>query len=347
MASITVDSLQENLLDPRELIDAIDIDELLAEIEAPLNASIDDISEAVAQHHVPGAWDLLPVAGRELVKRRARAAAPDATRRLLAEVRQHLDELLDLRDIVVTTLISDKTSLVRVFYGLGGSAFGFIKRAGLGFGFAIGVVQTLALLVTGEKLLLPGFGLLVGGLTDYLALRMIFEPQEPGRFLGVIPWHGRMHKLRDEITHDFAGIIVSDILTPATVIEGLLNGPRSDRLFNLVQREVLDAIEEGFPSLARPAVVAAVGGREYQAIKATAAAQAIERLPEHTEHLASYAQRTIDLQALLEERMGQMTPSQFEMLLRPVFKDDEWIVVVVGAALGFFFGELQLHLLLS
>jgi hypothetical protein len=45
--------------------------------------------------------------------------------------------------------------------------------------------------------------------------------------------------------------------------------------------------------------------------------------------------------------MDLMTDEQYEGLLRPIFKDDEWIVVVLGAALGFLFGELQVHLLLS
>jgi hypothetical protein len=36
-----------------------------------------------------------------------------------------------------------------------------------------------------------------------------------------------------------------------------------------------------------------------------------------------------------------MTPTQFEGLLRPAFQADEWILVTVGAALGFTVGLLQ------
>jgi len=32
-------------------------------------------------------------------------------------------------------------------------------------------------------------------------------------------------------------------------------------------------------------------------------------------------------------------------MLRPVFKDDEWLVVAVGGGLGFVVGELQVLLL--
>ncbi|WP_269811734.1 hypothetical protein [Nocardia acididurans] len=42
-----------------------------------------------------------------------------------------------------------------------------------------------------------------------------------------------------------------------------------------------------------------------------------------------------------------MTPDEFEGLLRPTFKQDEWKLVAVGALLEFVIGELQVHLLLT
>jgi len=33
-------------------------------------------------------------------------------------------------------------------------------------------------------------------------------------------------------------------------------------------------------------------------------------------------------------------------MLRPVFKEDEWILIAVGAALGFLVGELQVFVML-
>ncbi|AHH18626.1 hypothetical protein NONO_c38420 [Nocardia nova SH22a] len=41
------------------------------------------------------------------------------------------------------------------------------------------------------------------------------------------------------------------------------------------------------------------------------------------------------------------TQEEFEGLLRPAFKQDEWKLVTVGAVLGFLIGEVQVHLLLN
>jgi hypothetical protein len=39
--------------------------------------------------------------------------------------------------------------------------------------------------------------------------------------------------------------------------------------------------------------------------------------------------------------MQTLSPEEFEGLLRPAFEQDEWILIAVGAALGFLVGEMQ------
>jgi uncharacterized membrane protein YheB (UPF0754 family) len=46
------------------------------------------------------------------------------------------------------------------------------------------------------------------------------------------------------------------------------------------------------------------------------------------------------------ERMRQLTPLEFEQLLRPAFRQDEWKLIAVGAIIGGLVGELQVLALL-
>jgi len=41
------------------------------------------------------------------------------------------------------------------------------------------------------------------------------------------------------------------------------------------------------------------------------------------------------------EYHDELTDAEFEELIRPAFRDDEWILITVGALLGFWLGELQ------
>jgi hypothetical protein len=44
--------------------------------------------------------------------------------------------------------------------------------------------------------------------------------------------------------------------------------------------------------------------------------------------------------------MRQLTPVEFEGILRPAFQQDEWKLIAVGAIIGGLVGELQVLLLL-
>jgi len=43
--------------------------------------------------------------------------------------------------------------------------------------------------------------------------------------------------------------------------------------------------------------------------------------------------------------MQQLTEEEFEGVLRPAFQQDEWILITVGAILGFLVGEMQVFLM--
>ncbi len=86
-------------------------------------------------------------------------------------------------------------------------------------------------------------------------------------------------KRRQEVAADYGALIADEVLTVRNVLEAVLTGPRADKLFALVIREVQRTIDTQV-SLAKPVVALTIGGRQYQEMKRAAAAKAIEYLPE-------------------------------------------------------------------
>ncbi len=58
-----------------------------------------------------------------------------------------------------------------------------------------------------------------------------------------------------------------------------------------------------------------------------------------------YATGVIDLENTIVEKMNQLTNEEYESILRPVCKDDEPLMIAVGAILGGFVGELQVQVI--
>ena len=67
----------------------------------------------------------------------------------------------------------------------------------------------------------------------------------------------------------------------------------------------------------------------------------IQRIPETMSEAKEYAAKTLDIENMIVEKMNLLDEDQYEGILRPVFKDDEMLMIMVGAVLGFAVGELQ------
>jgi uncharacterized membrane protein YheB (UPF0754 family) len=346
MAAIAVDSVMSKILQPEELFDRLDPDDLAAELEGPLHDSIAKITETVMGEFNPGLWEVMPQAVREMLTSRIEKRVPATTRRLMNQIRDNLDQVFDIKHMVVTNLVRDKVLLNRMMRDISAKALTFMARAGGIFGFYIGCVQVTVFILTGSHWVLPVFGLITGGTTDWIALHMIFRPIESGkRLFGIMPWQGVFHKLRDEVCRDYASLLAKDILTPKAVLESLLTGPMSDKLFEMIQDEIKATIDEQ-SGIARPFVAMAIGGAKYRAMKLRIAEIVIEQMPEQAHLVEEYATQALDLENLASERMKLLSATDYEELMRPAFRDDEKTVIAVGAILGFVVGELQAALLL-
>ncbi|GAB2744075.1 DUF445 domain-containing protein [Amycolatopsis magusensis] len=344
MAGIACDTMTQQLIKPTDVLNRLDPERIAKEIEEPLLAGLEEIVRVVAAEYQPGLWESLPSRVQRLVITRVQADAPRMVASLMDGVTQDVDSVFDLKDMVVTSLVKDKRLLNRIFQEAGDQEFKFIARSGIFFGGAIGVVQMVVWILFKVPLIMPLFGLFTGWFTDWLALKMIFYPKQPKRYLGLFEWQGLFLKRRAEVSESYGALIAREIITPHNVIEAVLRGPASDKVLALVQRQV-DAELAQHTSLARPLVVLAVGSKRYQAMKLRISELIMARLPETMTYVEDYAEDAMDIRNLLITKMKELSPEEFEGLLRPAFQQDEWILIATGAVLGFAVGEAQVLLL--
>jgi uncharacterized membrane protein YheB (UPF0754 family) len=340
MASIACDTMTEQLIEPAEVVARLDASRIAQEIEKPLLAGVEDIVREVAAHYQPGLWESLPVRVQRLVIERVQHESPRMVAAVLDLIKSDVDSVFDLKAMVVTSLVKDKRLLNRIFQEAGAEEFKFIARSGLVFGGAIGVVQMVAWVLFKFPPIMPIFGLFTGWFTDWLALRMIFYPIEPRRYFGV-QWQGLFLKRRAEVAEAYGSLIAKEIITPHNVIEAILHGPLSDRVLALIQRQ----LDRELGSVAKPLLVFAVGSRKYQDVKLAISSQIMSRLPETMRYIEDYATDAMDIRNVLVSKMKQLSPKEFERLLRPAFEQDEWILIATGAVLGFAVGEAQVLIL--
>ena len=95
---------------------------------------------------------------------------------------------------------------------------------------------------------------------------------------------------------------------------------------------------------ARPLVRVAVGSREYDAIRDSVAVEAVDHTVGPLRDPELNRQQSDRIRALIVARMRELPAPDFAELLRSAMREDEWLLLLHGAVLGF--GAGLLHLLI-
>lgn len=346
MARTAVELMTSKLIKPEEIFARLDPKRIAKEIELPLMASAEDITREVAQQYQPGLWEGMPEFARKKLIRSVQAKAPEIVEHIMSEVQKDVPKYFDIKHMVISNLLKDKRLLNDIFKKVGKQEFRFFSNVGFVFGFAIGIIQMFVWVATegAYPWLLPAFGGLVGFVSDWTGLYLMFRPLLPKKVLGYT-WQGLFIKRQKEVAADYAALISKQLLTSRNMMEELFTGCNSDRVIALVSRHVKEVIDVQ-AGVVRPIMVYAIGGEKYQAIKEQVAERIMMQLPETMKHIESYAEDAMNIRNTLVERMQDLSPEEFEGMLRPAFKEDEWSLIIVGAVLGFLVGEMQIIFML-
>ncbi|MDQ3789122.1 MAG: DUF445 domain-containing protein [Actinomycetota bacterium] len=338
MIAVAAELLTAKLVDPKEIFRRLDPARLAKELELPLMLAADEITRDVMARN--GLWQKLPPIAQEMVIKRVQAGIPDLVARIVAALTANIDDVLDIKQVAINALHRDKRLMLKLVRDISRPEMAFIARCGVYFGFILGLVQTVVWALTKDPLVMPIFGAVIGWCTDWLAIKLVFFPRERRKILGVT-LQGVFQRRRDEVAKQYAAVVARDVMTLPNLVDGVLNGPQADRLRAMVRDIVEQAIDEQ-GGLARPLV----GANRFTELKKTAADRVVRYLPTTMLTAERYATEALDIRDTIATKMRRLTRVEYEALLRPAFRQDEWKLIAVGAVIGAIIGELQVLLFL-
>jgi uncharacterized membrane protein YheB (UPF0754 family) len=343
MASTFAESTMFRLGTLSEIFHQMDPDAIADHIAEEISPHLDAYIEEVLFYGGNGTiWRALPEIVRRRIFDRVRAQMPQLVHDLMIDVDEQVDDLLDFKHMLVTQLVEDKALLNRLFLEAGSEEFKFIIRSGLYFGFLFGLVQVAVWWIYKGWWVLPLFGGLVGFLTNWIAINLIFRPLNPKK---IGPWtvQGLFLKRQSEVAAVWCRLVTREIVTIRQIIESMLYGPRSDATQALIRRHIQSVADEALGAL-RPAARLTVGSERLESIREDVGDKAVEISIEPFKNWSFIEDRASLLETLLNERMASLPPEEFQDLLRPCFQEDEWKLILMGGVLGLLAGTAQLIL---
>ncbi|GAB5360411.1 hypothetical protein AAMO2058_000625600 [Amorphochlora amoebiformis] len=161
------------------------------------------------------------------------------------DLKRNIDEILNLKELVVGEMLRDRTILVDLFQKVGYKELRFLTDSGLFFGFLLGLIQMFAWLVFPRWWTLPLGGAAVGYLTNWLALKMIFEPVNPVKIFGNFEIQGLFLKRQAEVSEAFSEHLSKAVLTSQKMWGNMLEGSGAYSFAELLRRNVPFFIPDG------------------------------------------------------------------------------------------------------
>ncbi|MCU0445691.1 MAG: hypothetical protein MUE85_12330 [Microscillaceae bacterium] len=341
MAEKSLDMLTGKLLQIEERFARIEPTRVAIEMTPSLHKLSREIVNEAMQSQFPLIWLGVPQIIKNQIYLNLTKDLPHLVEELVLDIRRDLEKLLDIRKLGVDALTQNKHLLNQIFIDCGKKEFKFIELSGIYFGIPFGLVQMVISIFYNPWWMLPLFGLLVGWATNYLALKMIFEPSVPRTYLfGLFTFQGLFIKRQPEVSEAYARVVTYKILTTESMFEFILRGPGSDKLAEIVRLNIERAVDTAVINN-RTLVRIAISAKQLQVIKNIAVYRFLQELPVSFQSTLAYAEEALDMENMLRDKMQSLSSAEFVGFLRPVFQEDEWILILVGAMLGLAAGCLQ------
>jgi len=345
MASTTFELMTKRLFKISEIFHRLDPQRFAEVMGDALLLVMDGIVDDVASRYMPNVWSNLPQDVKDDIVVTIDQETGPFLSEFMRDMQDHVDDVVDIKDMTVSACVANKHLIVKIFQECGETEFKFIRRSGFYFGFLFGLVQLAIWFVYPAYWILPVAGFLVGWVTNYLALKCIFRPLRPRKFLC---WkvQGIFLKRQNEVSATYARVVTVEIVHVKAMWEAIFSGPLSTNFYAMLRAHTLQFTEKLVAEI-KPLAVAGIGAEQFAQMKEDIAQKVVDSIPSIIDNSCEYTQEALDMERTIRTKMQELPAPEFEGVLHPAFEEDEIQLIALGGVLGLLVGVLQIFTLFA
>ncbi len=340
MGSIAAEKGVAKIADEYEFYQRFDPDRIATHMVANSREEIREMTDEILRSEYPELWRNAPPQVRQLIHARIQSQLPDIADSVTDKIGENVDELLDVNMMITNHLDNHPELVNRLFLEVGERELKFIIRSGFYIGTFLGIFTIPLFLYIDQWWVLPVAGVIVGYLTNWIALKIIFQPIEERRF-GPLRLQGLFIKRQPIAAEKYAEIVADEIVTIGNVADNLMYGRQSDRTRKMIRDAVRPEVDRAV-GLAGPFIRMTSGSNQYERVRERFAAESVDKTLDPLSDPEFNDERSTAIRELMTTRIKALPPEGFVELLRPAFEEDEWMLILLGAVLGFVAGWIQL-----
>ena len=190
---------------------------------------------------------------------------------------------------------------------------------------------------------LPLIGALIGWLTNYIAIKMLFHPRDEVRIF-FISVQGVFPRRQKEFARKLGQIVSEELISVTDLTAHLKEKATSEAILNHIAQRLEEGIASRLPR-AFPMLAMFMSGDMAEKVKGFLLEQIGSLNEELIDRLSGQLEEELDIHRIVEEKVAAFSSDKLEEILFSIMRREFKFVEMVGAVLGFLIGVAQVLLL--
>jgi uncharacterized membrane protein YheB (UPF0754 family) len=188
----------------------------------------------------------------------------------------------------------------------------------------------------------PLIATFIGWFTTWIAIKMLFHPRNPKRFLG-ITIQGVFPKRQMMLAEKLGSVVANELLHFDEVAAQLKDTEQLKNLQPVIEKHLDNFLHVKLKEK-MPVISMFVGDNTLHKIKEGMLEEIEVLLPELIHRYTDSLSEKIDIEKMVTEKVANFSSDKLEQMLQSVMKKEFMFLEVIAAVLGFIIGIVQMLL---
>jgi uncharacterized membrane protein YheB (UPF0754 family) len=191
---------------------------------------------------------------------------------------------------------------------------------------------------------IPVISALIGYVTNYIAVKMLFRPHSPKHILG-LRVQGLVPRRQREIAASLGKMIERDLLSHSDIQEALKSKETTEEAAAFLNEQV-DQFVQRLASQ-NPMIGAFLQGPLLEQVKGLLGAQMAERFPVFMERVVERLEGRLDIKAIVQSKVEAFDLTKLESGIYEVKAREHKTIELLGGVLGLLIGLIQVAIMVA
>ena len=188
-------------------------------------------------------------------------------------------------------------------------------------------------------LIIPVISAFIGWVTNWVAIKMLFHPREPKRFLG-ITFHGIFPKRQQQFAEKLGKLVSAEFLSFSDIEQKISSPENLKKIMPMIEKHIDDFLRHKL-SDQMPVLSMFIGEKTINSLKEVFMKELEILFPQVMKQYAGNLKAELDLEHIVIQKVSNFSSDKLEEILYQIMSKEFRFVEIIGAVIGFIIGVVQ------